>query len=153
FVLTAVQPGRVPTQRSGGSNLAQNALTEVRRGEGNMIKRMQVQLVILLLAAVAAAMSASRALAASRPEIQRDAGRALQRLYATSAAAKLLGEKAKAVLVFPSVVKAGFLFGGQMGDGVLMKHGKTAGYYNTVAASYGLQAGVQVFGYALFFMN
>jgi lipid-binding SYLF domain-containing protein len=50
-------------------------------------------------------------------------------------------------------VKAGFMIGGQMGDGVLMKHGKTSGYYNSVAGSYGLQAGVQVFGYALFFMN
>ena len=45
------------------------------------------------------------------------------------------------------------MFGGQMGDGVLTKKGKIAGYYNSVAASYGLQAGVQVFGYALFFMN
>jgi len=57
------------------------------------------------------------------------------------------------VLVFPSIVKAGFLFGGQLGEGVLFKRGKVAGYYSSVAASYGLQAGVQVFGYALFFMN
>jgi lipid-binding SYLF domain-containing protein len=34
-----------------------------------------------------------------------------------------------------------------------MKGGRTAGYYNSVAASYGFQAGVQKFGYALFFMN
>ena len=45
------------------------------------------------------------------------------------------------------------MFGGQMGDGVLLKKGRPVGYYNSVAASYGLQAGVQVFGYALFFMN
>jgi lipid-binding SYLF domain-containing protein len=55
--------------------------------------------------------------------------------------------------VFPSIVKAGFMFGGQIGDGVLLKSGRPAGYYNSLAASYGLQAGVQVFGYALFFMN
>src|SRR5262249_44449786 len=54
---------------------------------------------------------------------------------------------------FPSVVKAGFLFGAQYGDGALRQRGKTTGYYNTVAASYGLQAGVQSFGYALFFMS
>jgi lipid-binding SYLF domain-containing protein len=65
----------------------------------------------------------------------------------------LLAGKAKAVLVFPSIVKAGFMFGGQLGDGVLLKDGRAVGYYNSVAASYGLQAGVQVFGYALFFMN
>jgi lipid-binding SYLF domain-containing protein len=45
------------------------------------------------------------------------------------------------------------MFGGQMGDGVLFKNGKVAGYYNSLAASYGFQAGLQVFGYALFFMN
>ena len=37
--------------------------------------------------------------------------------------------------------------------GILFVHGKTAGRYRTVAASYGLQAGAQKFGYALFFMN
>jgi len=57
------------------------------------------------------------------------------------------------VLVFPNMMKAGFLFGGQVGDGVLLKKGRAAGYYNSVAASYGLQAGAQTFGYALFFMN
>ena len=51
------------------------------------------------------------------------------------------------------MVKAGFMFGGQIGEGVLRKGGKTVGYYNSVAASYGLQAGIQSFGYALFFMN
>jgi lipid-binding SYLF domain-containing protein len=53
----------------------------------------------------------------------------------------------------PSIVKAGFMFGGQIGEGVLEKNGRPAAYYNSVAASYGFQAGVQVFGYALFFMN
>ena len=45
------------------------------------------------------------------------------------------------------------MFGGQIGEGALLKGGKPVAYYNTVAASYGLQAGVQTFGYALFFMN
>jgi lipid-binding SYLF domain-containing protein len=45
------------------------------------------------------------------------------------------------------------MFGGQLGEGVLLSNGKPVGYYNSVAASYGLQAGVQTFGYALFFMN
>ena len=118
-----------------------------------MMKRMQVQLAVLLLAAIAASMSASRASAADRDELEQNARRALKSLYAKNTAARLLGGKAKAVLVFPYIVKAGFLFGGQMGDGVLMKGHETLGYYNSLAASYGLQAGVQVFGYALFFMN
>jgi lipid-binding SYLF domain-containing protein len=57
------------------------------------------------------------------------------------------------VLVFPHIVKAGFLFGAQYGEGALRRGGRPAGYYNSVAASYGFQAGVQRFGYALFFMS
>lgn len=91
--------------------------------------------------------------AASKAEIDRDVKAALERLYEDSPGAKALGEQAKGILVFPTVVKGGFIFGGQYGEGALLKDGETAGYYNTVAASYGLQAGVQSFGYALFFMS
>jgi len=55
--------------------------------------------------------------------------------------------------VFPNVVKAGLVLGGQYGEGALRIDGKTTAYYNTVAASYGLQAGAQTFGYAMFLMN
>jgi lipid-binding SYLF domain-containing protein len=51
------------------------------------------------------------------------------------------------------VVKAGLLIGGQYGQGALRKKCKTVGYYKTMAASYGLQAGAQSFGYALFFLS
>jgi lipid-binding SYLF domain-containing protein len=105
----------------------------------------------LLLAFVS--VPARPALAANAAEIDRNATAALQNLYAQNETAKLLGEKAKAVLVFPSILKAGFIAGAQGGNGALRQGGKTVGYYNTVAASYGFQAGVQQFGYALFFMN
>ena len=82
-----------------------------------------------------------------------DGNAALKALYASEPVAKMIGEKAKAVLVFPTIVKAGFIVGGQYGEGILLKDGKFAGHYNSVAASYGLQAGVQSFGYALFLMN
>ncbi len=39
------------------------------------------------------------------------------------------------------------------GEGAVRKSGKTVGYYSCVAASYGLQIGLQKFGYALFFMT
>ncbi|MDF1554470.1 MAG: YSC84-related protein [Deferrisomatales bacterium] len=55
--------------------------------------------------------------------------------------------------MFPSILKAGLIIGAQGGNGALLKGGQTAGYYNTAAASYGLQAGVQTFGYAMFFMT
>jgi lipid-binding SYLF domain-containing protein len=107
----------------------------------------------LLLALAISIVHAHAALAASRQELERDGAQALQSLVAKNTSARLLDEKAKAVLVFPSILKAGFMFGGQLGEGVLLKRGTPAGYYNSVAASYGLQAGAQVFGYALFFMN
>jgi lipid-binding SYLF domain-containing protein len=97
--------------------------------------------------------SAHRASAASAAEIDRDSTLALESLYAHNAAAKILAETAMGVLVFPDIVKGGFLIGGQFGDGVLFKDGKAAGYYRSVAVSYGLQAGAQTFGYALLFMN
>lgn len=98
-------------------------------------------------------MNPTDAVAATREELYRDASGTLKNLYEKNTAARLLGEKAVAVLVFPDIVKAGFMFGGQIGEGVLLKRGKPVAYYNSVAASYGFQAGLQVFGYALFFMN
>jgi lipid-binding SYLF domain-containing protein len=117
------------------------------------MKRMRTQMTTLLLAAIIAAASAPLGWAADRQKLDRSAAEALENLTASDTAAKLLAGRAKAVLVFPNIVKAGLLFGGQMGDGVLMENGRPVGYYNSIAASYGLQAGVQVFGYALFFMN
>ena len=98
-------------------------------------------------------MSPNQALAASKAEINRDVDAALVKLYSGSAEAKLLAEKASGILVFPSIVKGGFILGAMYGEGALRVKGKTAGYYNAVAASYGLQAGVQTFGYAVMFMN
>ncbi len=91
--------------------------------------------------------------AATAAELRRDATAALNKLYAGVPKAKELAAKAKGILVFPSVIKAGFLVGGLFGEGVLLKEGKAVSYYNTVAASYGLQAGAQKYGYAMFFMN
>jgi len=93
------------------------------------------------------------ALAATDEELMSLAKSSLNKLYAKSPRAKELSQKAKAILVFPKIVKGGFIVGGMFGKGVLLKDGKIAGYYNTVAASYGLQVGVQKYGYALFFMT
>ena len=95
----------------------------------------------------------NHAVAASASEINRDAANALQKLYAKSSLAKALSEQAKTILVFPGITKAGFIVGGQYGEGVLLKGGKAIAYYNTVSASYGLQAGIQKYGYVLFFMT
>ena len=86
-------------------------------------------------------------------QISRDAAMALRRLDATDHRAVTLGAKAAGILMFPKIVKAGFIFGGQGGKGVLTEHGHTHGYYTIAAASFGLQAGVEWFSYALFFMD
>jgi len=109
---------------------------------------------VLVLAMVAMPFMGPRAvMAASGAELGRDAAAALEALYAGTPRAKELGAKAKGILVFPTIVKAGFIVGGQYGEGALRRGSKTVAYYNTVAASYGLQAGAQSFGYALFFMT
>jgi lipid-binding SYLF domain-containing protein len=82
-----------------------------------------------------------------------DARAALAKLYETSPRAKALSEQTKGILVFPSVGKAGFLVGVHYGEGVLFQGDQIAGYYNVAGGSYGLQAGVQVFAYAMFFMT
>ena len=99
------------------------------------------------------AFTVPRLAAAEEPLVVQDSREALKSLYDGSPGAKALGDKAKGTLVFPNVVKAGFIVGGQSGDGVLFVNGKTVAHYNTSAASIGLQAGAQSFGYALFFMS
>lgn len=93
------------------------------------------------------------ALAASASEINAKVNTALAKLYKTEPGSKTLADKAKAVLVFPDLVKGGFIVAGQYGDGALRKGGKTVAYYRSLAASVGFQAGAESFGYALMFMD
>ena len=110
-------------------------------------------ILLVLTLAVGPFISPNPARAATAAEINRDAKSALEKLYAKSSSARAMGEKAKGILVFPGIVKGGFLVGGQYGEGALLKDGETTGYYNTVQASYGLQAGIQKYGYVLFLMT
>lgn len=93
------------------------------------------------------------ALAVSASEINAKVNTALAKLYKTEPGSKTLADKAKAVLVFPDLVKGGFIVAGQYGDGALRKGGKTVAYYRSIAASVGFQAGAESFGYALMFMD
>jgi len=93
------------------------------------------------------------AAAATAEEIDQGAAAALKRLYDKEPKAKELGAKAKGILVFPKVYKAGFIGGAHFGEGALLVNGKTVAYYNTIEGSYGLQIGVQEFSYVLFFMK
>jgi lipid-binding SYLF domain-containing protein len=110
-------------------------------------------LAMVLALTISLTMAVGPARAGSGAEIDRDVDAALTAMFASVPSTRPLAGQAKAVLVFPNIVKAGFLFGAQYGEGALRERGKTVGYYNSAAASYGLQAGVQTFGYALFFMS
>jgi lipid-binding SYLF domain-containing protein len=118
-------------------------------------KCFQIKMLLTAALTVAAisAISATAAVASSASAIDRDARAALTKLYQHTPGAKALGDKAVAVLVFPSIVKGGFLIAGQYGDGALRKDGKSIAYYRSLAASYGFQAGIQAYGYVLFFMD
>ena len=86
-------------------------------------------------------------------EIDQDADMAINKLFKSSPAAVELSKNAKAILIFPKIIKAGLGVGGHHGKGVLRKKEKSIAYYNTIAGSYGLQIGAQTFGYAMFFMD
>ncbi|MEI7909962.1 MAG: lipid-binding SYLF domain-containing protein [Verrucomicrobiota bacterium] len=91
---------------------------------------------------------------ANASQIARDSRAALRSLCAQNPGARALRGKAKGVLVFPSIVKGGFVIGAQGGNGAMIRDtGEISGFYQTAGASYGLQAGVQEFGYALFLMD
>jgi lipid-binding SYLF domain-containing protein len=123
--------------------------------KGEMMRNCKGLLAFFIVLAVVAMqmVSVSPAAAASAGEIERSVNSAVKKLGAKYPWTKELAGKAKGVLVFPNIVKGGFMVGGQYGEGALRKHGKTVAYYNTVSASYGLQIGLQKYGYALFFMT
>lgn len=112
-----------------------------------------VRLGFAISAIMLAIATSSVSLAASKATIDRDAKATLDKLYKNNPGAKALGDKSVGVLVFPSIVKGGFIIAGQFGDGALRKNGKSVAYYRSLAASYGFQAGAQAFGYVLFFMD
>jgi lipid-binding SYLF domain-containing protein len=91
--------------------------------------------------------------ASTAEELNRDAAQALRTLYRTHPVAEQISHNARAVLVFPNIIKAGFVFGGSYGEGVLMEGSRVADYYNSFSASWGFQAGAQSYGYVVFLMN
>jgi lipid-binding SYLF domain-containing protein len=77
----------------------------------------------------------------------------LSNLYANVRGSRELVDEANGVLVFPSVIKVGFVAGGEYGEGALRVGGKSVGYYSTVSGSFGLQAGAQSKAVIFLFMT
>lgn len=99
-----------------------------------------------------------RVVAQDVPIHEQDVVAAIETLKQTSPAAVALAQTARGLLIFPTITKAGFVVGAQYGEGALVKPKQGGGYYidghySIAAASYGLQAGVQSFGYALMLMT
>ncbi len=97
--------------------------------------------------------AASGTNAAKRRSIDAKVRGTMSRLYSIVKGSRELVEKANGVLVFPSVLQAGFVVGGQYGEGALQVGGKSVGYYSTVSGSFGLQAGAQSKAIIFLFMT
>lgn len=105
---------------------------------------------VLFLSALLISGAAS---AASKAEIDTDVQFALTAFYNLSPGNKELASKAAGVLIFPSIMKAGFFVGGDYGEGALQVGGKTVDYYSTAVISFGLQLGAQSRSEVILFMD
>ena len=118
--------------------------------------RCEIVIAVVLCMILGLSMPVSMAVAgesAEAAQIDREVDASLKKFLEDTPEADIFRKDAKGILVFPNIVKGGFIFGAHYGKGALWKQGEKAGYYRTTAASYGLQAGVQAFGYVMFFMN
>ena len=86
-------------------------------------------------------------------DVDASARAAMERFFLDVPSSRELANKAAGILVFPMVVKAGFGFGGEYGEGALFIGGRTAGYYNDVAGSVGFQFGAQARSIVIMFMT
>jgi hypothetical protein len=102
-----------------------------------------IGIALILVPAITVFMQSATVRPACADELDDDSAVALRSLYEGSPSARVLGEKAAGILVFPNIVKAGFLFGAQFGEGTLYRGGQKVANSRSVAASYnaGVAAG------------
>jgi lipid-binding SYLF domain-containing protein len=117
------------------------------------MRKMTRRQIARMLAGGALAAVAAPAWAKSVAEIDAAAAETLKRLMANAPVSEKMVKDAKGILIFPRIVKGGFVVGGAAGDGVLRVHGKPRGYYRSASVSFGLQAGLTEFGYVVFLMD
>src|SRR6185312_16242466 len=125
----------------------------LRRGGDMMRIRWKIPALLVLAALFAAAPPVVRGHAASGPEISANVNATLNRFFGETPYGRELANKALAVLVFPSIIKAGFGIGGEYGEGDLQIRGRPAGYYNIASASFGFQLGAQARTVIIMFMT
>jgi lipid-binding SYLF domain-containing protein len=110
-------------------------------------------LLVIGAAGVASTVAAPLAWADDASDLVRDARRKLDKLLAADMTARRLNARARAVLVFPTITKAGFIVGAENGQGVMFMGPSVVGFFQITGGSFGLQFGAQTYGLALFFMN
>lgn len=108
---------------------------------------------VIATSALGFASLSTPAFADTREVIAEDSRQALNLLYSHNKAAAAVSKQAKAILIFPKIIKAGLVFGAAYGEGELRKGDQIVNYYNSFTASWGLQAGIQSYGYVVFLMN
>ncbi len=116
-----------------------------------MIRTLKPLIATFIIAAYTGLSSVS--LAASPEDLIKDSNQSLLILTQANPVAADIAKKAKAILIFPNIVKAGLIFGGAYGEGILKQNNTVDGYYNSVTASFGWQAGGQSYGYVVFLMS
>jgi len=113
----------------------------------------KLRVLMLATAAIVSMGLMNQAGAATAEDLDKDSQQALKTLFKTEPLAETLARTSKAVLIFPNIVKAGLVFGGSYGEGELIEDSKVVDYYNSISGSWGLQAGAQSYGYAVFLMT
>jgi lipid-binding SYLF domain-containing protein len=117
------------------------------------IRRNFHKVILITAASACMGMITSQAHAATAADLDRDSMQSLEAFYKINPTAEAISKSAKAILVFPRVIKAGLVFGGSYGEGVLIERGKPNEYYNSVSASWGWQVGAESFAYVVFLMS
>jgi lipid-binding SYLF domain-containing protein len=108
---------------------------------------------LLVLVAAVFAFLAPAASADTAKAIDQNVDMALARFAKDVDGGQKFLDSAAGVLVFPKVIKAGFIIAGEGGEGALRVGGKTVQYYSTLAGSFGLQVGAQSKSIYLLFMT
>ena len=117
------------------------------------MSRIPAACLALLVGVIVAPGAAPPCKAASGPEIEAEVRATLGEFFHKVGSALELANRAVAVLVFPTVVKAGFGIGGEYGEGALHIRGQTVAYYNIISGSIGFQLGAQARSVIIMFMT
>jgi lipid-binding SYLF domain-containing protein len=107
----------------------------------------------MFLSACTTNTGASMSTAERQAQIDKGINTTMTTLYSSVTGSRELAANARGILVFPSIVSAGFIIGGESGEGALRVGGATTGYYRTTGVSFGLQAGAQSRSLVMMFMT